>query len=72
MRARDWSGKADMSRWEYLHIQLNEAPPKSQDVQLLNGAGNSGWELVAITTNRIAYLKRQVDDPPHTTSTTVV
>jgi hypothetical protein len=28
-----------------------------------NEAGAQGWELIAILINKIAYLRRQVDDP---------
>jgi len=50
-------------RWEYRAIQLNEAPRGDKDVSFLNDAGKEGWELVSITTNNIAYLKRQVVRP---------
>lgn len=45
-------------RWEYDKIDLNCPPRKSDDVDLLNAAGREGWELVHITSNNIAYLKR--------------
>ena len=45
-------------RWEYEKIDLNCAPRKSDDVDVLNGAGRDGWELVAVTPTNIAYLKR--------------
>ena len=31
-------------------------------VDVLNDAGDDGWELVAILPNNIAYLKREIDD----------
>ena len=49
-----------MSAWEYKKIQLNEAPRKRDDIDLLCDAGDQGWELVAILSNGIAYLKREV------------
>ena len=53
-----------MSEWEYRKIDLNQLPRKTDDIDLLCDAGEEGWELVAIMSNRIAYLKRQVADPP--------
>ena len=38
-----------VSEWEYRKIDLN----------LLNAAGAEGWELVGITSNNFAYLKRE-------------
>ena len=52
-----------MRRWEYKKINLNETPRKTDDIDLLNAAGDDGWELVGITTNNVAYLKRQLDEP---------
>lgn len=51
-----------MSTWEYRKIDLNEVPRKMDDLDLLNQAGEDGWELVGITPNSVAYLKRVVDD----------
>ena len=48
-----------MPRWEYRAIQLNATPPRSEDIDVLNDAGEEGWELIGITTDYIAYLKRQ-------------
>jgi hypothetical protein len=47
-----------VSYWEYLKIDLKSAPPGADDVHLLNDAGSEGWELVAILSNGVAYLKR--------------
>jgi hypothetical protein len=30
---------------------------------VLNQAGSEGWDLVAVTGNRIAYLKREIVQP---------
>jgi hypothetical protein len=48
-----------MLAWEYRKIDL--ADPKhmtSDDIELLTAAGEEGWEVVHITANNIAYLKR--------------
>jgi hypothetical protein len=49
-----------MPQWQYRTIYLNEVPRGSDAIDVLNDAGGEGWELVGITTNNIAYLKRQV------------
>jgi hypothetical protein len=38
-------------------------PAKTNDVDVLNEAGAQGWELIAIMSNKIAYLRRPIDDP---------
>jgi hypothetical protein len=53
-----------MHEWEYTKIDLNDLPRKAKDIDLLNDAGAKGWEVVTITSNAIAYLKRQVGRPP--------
>jgi hypothetical protein len=53
-----------MVRWEYLTIDLAYLPARIDDIDLLNEAGEEGWELIAITSNHIAYLRRQVANPP--------
>ena len=30
---------------------------------ILNDAGEEGWELVAVSTNGVAYLKRLIEEP---------
>ena len=49
-----------MTLWEYRKIDLSGINARSDDVELLNHAGQDGWELLAITANNIAYLKRSV------------
>jgi hypothetical protein len=49
-----------MPEWEYTLISLNDLPFKPGVIDVLNDAGKDGWELIAITSNNIAYLKRQV------------
>jgi len=52
-----------MARWEYRKIPLNDVRPTVDDIDVLNDAGDNGWELVGITTNNVAYLKRPIDEP---------
>ena len=52
-----------MMQWEYRKIDLNDAPRRVDDIDMLIDAGKDGWELVGVTTNNIAYLKRQLEDP---------
>jgi hypothetical protein len=49
--------------WEYRKIDLNLHRPQGDELDLLNAAGAEGWELVGITSNSIAYLKRQLEEP---------
>ena len=48
-----------MERWEYEKIDLNAVPAKASELDVLDRAGSDGWELVAITANGMAYMKRQ-------------
>lgn len=50
-----------MTEWEYRKIDLNQQHPRSDELELVNAAGADGWELVGITSNNIAYMKRQLD-----------
>ena len=52
-----------MPEWEYSLISLNDLPFKPGVIHVLNDAGKDGWELVAITSNNIAYLKREITTP---------
>ena len=49
-----------MTQWEYSKIDLSRINPRSDDIELLNDAGQDGWELLTIAPNNIAYLKRSV------------
>jgi hypothetical protein len=53
-----------MTKWQYCKIDLNDLPRKTDDVDVLNDAGHEGWELVGITANNFAYLKRQISMRP--------
>ena len=55
-----------MPHWEYRKINLNDAPRKSDDIDLLMDAGNQGWELISITPNNFAYMKRSIEEPAST------
>ncbi len=46
--------------WEYRLLDLCAIPNKLTAIDLLNEAGSDGWELVMITRNNMAYLKRPV------------
>ena len=50
-----------MREWKYRKIALNLHVPRGDDLDLLNGAGADGWELVSITSNNMAYLKRELE-----------
>ena len=49
-----------MGEWEYQKLDLNDARPRQDDVDMLNSAGREGWELVAVTPSGVAYLKHEV------------
>jgi hypothetical protein len=49
----------DRPHWEYRKIILGEFLG-NREVDALNDAGKEGWELVGISANSVAYLKRQV------------
>jgi hypothetical protein len=52
-----------MHQWEYQKVGLNDVPRNHDEIDILNDAGKDGWELVAITINNMAILKRQVPEP---------
>ena len=41
--------------WEHKKIALNQLSPKTAELDVLNDAGDDGWELVAILTNAFSY-----------------
>jgi hypothetical protein len=49
-----------MPQWEYEKLDLNDTPRKASEIDVLNNAGQDGWEIVAITPNNVAFLKRPV------------
>jgi hypothetical protein len=49
-----------MRTWEYLRLDLNDTPRRGEEVDLLNRAGGEGWELVGVTGNGVAILKREI------------
>jgi hypothetical protein len=51
-----------MPRWEHRAINLADLPPKRDDVALLDEARAKGWELVTITVNRTAFLRRPMTE----------
>jgi len=54
--------------WEYKRLDLSDPPRGRTDVDVLNEAGYDGWELVALTTNHVAILKRHVAASPGRTA----
>jgi hypothetical protein len=48
-------------RCEYRKIDLNQVPPRGDVLDLLDHAGEDGWELVVILPNNLAYFKRTGD-----------
>jgi hypothetical protein len=50
----------DMRQWEYRKLNLNEVRRRTDDIDALCEAGKDGWELVCISLNSIAYLKREI------------
>lgn len=52
-----------MPQWEYRKIDLSSVPFRTDDIDVLGDAGQDRWELVGITTNNTAYLKRQIEEP---------
>jgi H-NS histone family len=51
-----------MGQWEYRKLDLSVAPRRGDAISTLNMAGSEGWELVSITQNGIAYLKRHAGE----------
>ncbi len=46
-----------MPEWQYTRSTSTNCRERP-DIDLLNDAGEAGWELIAITSNNVAYLKR--------------
>ena len=57
---------ATMVIWQYDKIDLNGTRQREDDVDMLNYVGKQGWELVHITNNSIAYLKRAIPNQAST------
>src|ERR1700733_9485395 len=55
------SGSAERM-WEYLQLDLNNTARGEDEIDLLNDAGQDGWELVAIIFPYRAILKRQLPE----------
>jgi hypothetical protein len=49
-----------MREWEYQKLDLNNLPRKTSDIDVLCDAGRVGWELVYISPNSFAYIKREL------------
>jgi hypothetical protein len=52
-----------MPQWQYRTINLGDLPRGEDEIDVLNDAGEEGWELVRIAANNVAYLKRQIARP---------
>lgn len=50
-----------MLAWQYQQLDFKQLPPRVSEIDALNRAGEDGWELVAITVNNLAILKRQTN-----------
>ena len=49
-----------MPEWEYRTVRLSDLPRRTEEIDLLNDAGEYGWELVNITPKNVAYMRRQL------------
>jgi hypothetical protein len=49
-----------MPQWEYLRLDLSDTPRRGEEIDVLNRAGSEGWELVTVTINGVALLKREI------------
>ena len=60
-----------MPDWQYRKLHLNQHGPRGDELDMLNAAGAEGWELISITSNNVAYLKREIEDfdQPRTAAT---
>jgi hypothetical protein len=57
-----------MAEWQYSKIRSQRPPRTTTEIDILNRAGEEGWELVIMTGNNIAYLKRPVGEEPQSPS----
>ena len=55
-----WIERKMADGWEYRKIDLNDPPRQKSDLDLLDKARKEGWELITISANNIAYLKRPI------------
>jgi hypothetical protein len=53
-----------MPQWEYRRVDLATLPRRADEIDVLNEAGQDRWELVTITVNHIAYMRRPVETTP--------
>jgi hypothetical protein len=49
--------------WEYRRINLTASNHGTDDISVLNAAGEEGWEIVHISEENVAYLKRPIEQP---------
>src|SRR5262245_45492134 len=54
-------GRRAVPDWQYRKLQQNQHAPRRDELDMLNAAGAEGWELVGITSNNVAYLKREIE-----------
>lgn len=52
-----------MVRWQYKTIDLGARSWKESEIDLLNRAGEQGWELVAITPPLVAWMRKPEEEP---------
>jgi hypothetical protein len=55
-----------MRQWEYLRLDLSDIPRRGEEVDALNRAGSEGLELVTVTANGIALLRREIEQAART------
>ena len=48
--------------WEYTRADLSLTSKRGSELDILNALGAEGWELVAIMSNNVAYLKRMSEE----------
>jgi hypothetical protein len=48
--------------WEYRRIDLTASNHGTDEIQRLNVAGEEGWEIVHISADNVAYLKRPIEN----------